>query len=215
MYFYLVKHVNTILFDYGNVLFDIDIPGATARMEALMHPDLQPAKVQSDMMELVKKFETGTIGTASFITGMRSMADVGVSDQDVVEAWNSMLIGMPRFRLAMLEALREKYDLYLLSNINSLHLDWVNDHLRTVHGITNFESQYLHDAFYSHLIGLRKPDPKAFQYVIDHTGLIPENTLFIDDTKENLHIATSMGFYTHHSPKEAEVVDFLREIEFY
>ncbi|MCJ7468363.1 MAG: HAD-IA family hydrolase, partial [Maribacter sp.] len=47
----------------------------------------------------------------------------------------------------------------------------------------------------SHEIGLRKPDREIFQFVLDDNGLIAEETLFIDDSKENTDAASALGLH--------------------
>ena len=51
-----------------------------------------------------------------------------------------------------------------------------------------FERFYL-----SHEINFRKPDCNIYEYVLLENKLIPEETFFIDDTKENTDAATLLG----------------------
>ena len=41
-----------------------------------------------------------------------------------------------------------------------------------------------------------------FELILDHEGLLPEETLFIDDTEKNINIAKSLGINTYHISRE-------------
>jgi putative hydrolase of the HAD superfamily len=215
MYIYRMSSITTLLFDFGNVIIDIDIPGATSRLEALVQEGSDLPKARNHMKDLVIALETGKIPAEDFIGGMLGMSRPDVTPADVEEAWNSMLIGIPRYRLAMLEALKERYSVQMLSNINPLHMDWVHAHLRDSHGVTDFETRYFTGVYYSHLIGRRKPDADAFEFVIEDSFLTPENTLFIDDMPENIATARRLGFQTHLSPPEEEIAEYLKVNGYY
>jgi Predicted hydrolase (HAD superfamily) len=42
-----------------------------------------------------------------------------------------------------------------------------------------------------------KPDPLFFEYILEHQGLKPHETLFIDDSKANIETASQMGIHTY------------------
>jgi len=209
-----MPQITTILFDLGNVIMDIDIPGATQRLEAFVDKS-QASNSRKEMTVLVHAYETGKIQTEQFTGGLMKLVKPGITVSDIIEAWNSMLIGIPRYRLALLETLKERYSVYLLSNTNSLHLAWVRDHLVHAHGISDLDRRYLHGAYYSHLIGYRKPEPESYQYVIDDSFLTPARTLFIDDLPVNIKAAKQLGFQTHLSPSQEEIAEYLKLKGFY
>jgi putative hydrolase of the HAD superfamily len=115
----------------------------------------------------------------------------------------------------MLEILKTRYAIYLLSNTNALHLARAFDDLEKDHGVTDFDAQYFDTTYYSHLIGFRKPDPAAFRHVIEDSFLTPEYTLYIDDMPENIRAARKLGFQTHLSPPDEEIAEFLKREGFY
>ena len=200
----------SLLFDFGNVIIDIDIPGATRQIGALRSKKVTEDEFRKEVVELVLKYEVGSISTDIFINGILRHSRPDVQALDVITAWNSMLIGIPEYRLAALEMIRQEYSLYMLSNTNALHIEWVDNHLEQMHGISDLEQDHFHDVYYSHRIGKRKPDREAFQYVIDNSFINPEKTLFIDDTEENIESARAMGFQVLLSPPEHEIAEYLK-----
>jgi len=115
-----------------------------------------------------------------------------LSDQQIIDAWNAMLLDFPEERITLLQELGKKYPLYLLSNTNSIHLSEFTDRLKAVHGIASLNSLF-HKTYYSHLIGYRKPDIAIYEHVIRENNLDAAATLFIDDTLLNVEGARRAG----------------------
>lgn len=109
-----------------------------------------------------------------------------------------MLLGWQTYKFALLASLRKNFRVYLLSNTNELHLDWVYNDLLANHGITDFETRFFDKAYYSHQIHCRKPDADIYRYVTEEAGLIPHETLFIDDLAVNIAAAADEGWHTCH-----------------
>lgn len=210
-----MKGFRNILFDFGNVIIDIDIPRARAGLESLMRPDLPRTITEQHLTKCIHEYETGAIDTDTFINGILDNAKPHVQKEDVVEAWNSMLTGIPSYRFAMLEALKVNFTLLMLSNTNSLHLSWILSHLSDIHGISDFEKRYFHSIYYSHQIGFRKPQEEAFRHVIEDSYITPSNTLFIDDMEENIRVAKRLGFKTRLFHPDEEIAQVLKELGHY
>jgi len=207
--------VANILFDFGNVIIDIDSPGAFDRIAALRSPDLDEESYRKQIIDLAEKLEVDAISTETFIGGILNLAKPDIQADDVVDAWNSMLVGIPKYRFGMLDSLKQNFNLLMLSNTNALHIAWVHEHLESIHGINDFESRFFHDVYYSHKIKARKPQPEAFIHVIEESLITPEKTLFIDDVQEYLDAAAKLGFQTMLSPPEEEVAETLKILGYY
>ncbi len=203
--------ISTLLFDLGNVIIDIDIEGAISRLKSLLRKDADQAIIEKTLID----YECGKISTEIFINNILRQSDRKYQAIDVIDAWNSMLIGVPRYRLTMLEMLRPKYNVYLLSNTNALHLEWVHRHVQRAHKVSNFEDSYFDQAFYSHLIGDRKPNASIFNHVTEEAFLTPDRTLFLDDLEDNIKTAAKLGFHTYHVKQGEEVAEYLKLEGFY
>ena len=97
--------------------------------------------------------------------------------------------------LSYLKQLKNKYKLFLLSNTNVIHQVAFNKIFKNTVEKTSFNSLF-NKAYYSHEIGLRKPDAAAYQYVLNENRLQPQETLFIDDTPGNIEGAKVVGMPT-------------------
>ena len=145
---------------------------------------------------LFDKFEKGNITANEFRTELKKHLPSSINDRAVDDAWNAMLLDLPRERIHLLEQLRSKYRLFLLSNTNAIHIKAYSKILKNRYGFENL-SHLFEKEYYSCKIGLRKPNDKIFRLVLSENGLIPEETLFVDDTEEHIEAAKKLGIRTH------------------
>lgn len=109
---------------------------------------------------------------------------------------------MPEHRFQMLLALRQKYRVFLLSNINDLHLTWITAYLHEQYGITDFEQRYFDGVYYSHFVRMRKPDREIYEFMLADADLKPEESVFFDDLVPNIEMARACGISgIVHDPK--------------
>ena len=133
----------------------------------------------------------------------------------MIKAWNAILLDFPLHRLHFLQELnaKQKYRLFLLSNTNELHITWIKNNW----GIALYNEFKAHfEGFYlSHEINLRKPNKNCYDFILCENNLIPEETIFIDDTKENTDTATELGIKTWNiDPLKEDVVELFSKKEF-
>lgn len=66
---------------------------------------------------------------------------------------------------------------------------------------SSFEQFYL-----SHEIHFRKPDAEIYEFVLQQNNLVAEETLFVDDLKENTDSAQQLGIHVWNlDPSKDEV----------
>jgi glucose-1-phosphatase len=126
---------------------------------------------------------------------LQGYAGTPVSDTQIVDAWNAMLLHFPIRRLQILQQLRNYYDLYLLSNTNEIHEAAFNDILSREHGMPGL-GVFFDRVYLSHRVGLRKPMPEIFEKVLHDNNLNATETLFIDDSPQHIEGAKKLGIQT-------------------
>jgi glucose-1-phosphatase len=188
--------IHNIIFDLGGVLIDLDI-NLTGIAFAKLGIN-QPA----DEIELLRRtkvytgLETGEISASVFRKSLREISTTLPSDSAIDDAWNAMLLDFPADRVTLLLNLGKKYRLFLLSNSNAIHHKCYTDKFRQVNG---FEMNSLFErAHYSFEMKMKKPSPEIFQKVLAENQLLANETLFIDDTMDNIKTAAGLGFKVHH-----------------
>lgn len=200
--------VKNVIFDFGNVLFDLDLPSIERHFRQYFGERFETAGNKLRHDRVFELYETGGLGTEEFVDTLRFAVDPPLAADQIIAAWNSIFVGMPKHRFDMLLRLRKRYKVFLLSNINELHANWIDDYMVREHGISDFQARYFDAVYYSHLIRLRKPDREIYEYVIADAELVPEETLFFDDLEVNVETARQTGIQgmLHPAGKEIEEV---------
>jgi putative hydrolase of the HAD superfamily len=188
---------DAIIFDLGGVILNIDHQAPILAFEQLGIPDFGHYYSKVTQSSLFVDLETGLISPETFRNRLRGLLPVLLTDEAIDHAWNSIIGDFPEENIRLLEALKPKYRTFLLSNTNILHFETINNRLKASHGYGQ-TGELMEKAYYSHQLGLRKPDSRIFEHVIKDAGLQPERTLFIDDTEEHVLAAQRVGLKVHH-----------------
>jgi glucose-1-phosphatase len=106
------------------------------------------------------------------------------------------------------EELARKYKVYLLSNTNPIHARHFNSELKKHFGIESLD-HLMEKAWYSHNLGLRKPDERIYHKVLKNSRLNAEETLFLDDSEMNVRVAEEVGMRAVHITNEFTVIEAL------
>jgi HAD superfamily hydrolase (TIGR01509 family) len=190
------KPLKNILFDMGNVLFSIDYKKTEDAFVELGYGNFSQMYSQFTADALFEKLETGKISTEDFYTKLIASHPEKITEQQITNAWNGMLLHWRMESLEFLKILAKKYKLYLLSNTNDIHLAAVNNMLKMETGKESIDDLFT-TAYYSHKINLRKPNADIFEFIAKDAVINPQETLFIDDLKNNIATAAQLGFKTH------------------
>lgn len=186
-----------IIFDLGGVLINLYLPRTHAAFAALVGDTETHNVLYMSLLEqrFFEKFEVGALSETEFVETMRSQQPEKISAQDIRQAWSAMLGEFPEERLEFLKSLRgQGFRLYLLSNINEIHLRDVYKIIETSLGLSPMDFEALFDkAYYSHLIQKRKPVLETFEFVLQDAGISAKETIFVDDTAENVEAARKVG----------------------
>ncbi len=183
--------IENIIFDLGGVLLTLDINKTT---EAFLHLGWKESEWEgiAQSSELFfKNLEIGKDNSAEFRDNVRKMLPGTPTDAQIDYAWNAMLIDFPSATIEYLVKLKSNFNLYLLSNTNELHLKRFREIFSVSYGYA-FESLFIR-TYYSHEIGCRKPEARAYLGVLEDASLLPERTLFVDDLKVNTEAAAHIG----------------------
>ena len=192
-----MEKIKNIIFDLGGVLLDIDYNLTRTAFEkaGVAHFDDMYSQASAD--QLFQKLEMGKITEHDFYKELNNSTGMDLSPADIRNAWNAMLLSFREDSLNTIKELKNKYQLYLLSNTNFIHMEAFNKIYHNKARTLPFDA-YFNKAFYSCEIGLRKPDSICYQWVIDHLKIDASETLFIDDSVQNVAAAKDVGMQTVH-----------------
>ena len=203
------QHINAIIFDLGGVILNIDYQLPVKAFKKLGIDDFASHFSQAAQSSLLDDYETGKISSEEFLEAIRTLVKPEFGDREIIQAWNSILLDLPENRLFTLEKAAENHRIFLLSNTNDLHIQEFNSYLLEEHNIPSLEP-FFESLYLSYEVGLRKPDRRIFEYVLQDAGLDPQSTLFIDDSVQHIQSAAELGINTY-LLKDEELIDFLDE----
>jgi len=192
-----MKTIKSIIFDLGGVLLNIDTAKTNEAFEKLGVKDFKNNYSLYKADTLFDDLEKGKVSEAGFFNGIRNISKLPLHDNDIRNAWNALILDFRTESLEHLEHLKTRYSLYLLSNTNSIHHQAFQQSFTLQTGRQNFDD-YFTRAYYSHQVGLRKPEKEIYRFALQDAGLIAEETLFIDDLLKNTEAAAALGINTHH-----------------
>ncbi len=201
--------IKNIIFDLGNVLIDIDVPKAYDNLSQVTGLDFN--SLDEEAKSVFLKFETGKIPYVVFFNYLTKISRRKAVINDLLPAWNSMLLQIPPGTIELLEALSSHYRLFILSNTNETHIQWLDRYLENLGIKQTWYQDIFTKVYYSHLINRRKPDPSCFEFVLRDSNISGKETLFIDDLSENIEGALAMQIngvlYNRHQENLRELLN--------
>lgn len=192
-----MENIKNIIFDYGNVIFTLDFNRSQKAWEAIgIHnsADFYGHKIQD---RIFTAFEEGAATADEFRNFIREkIGNPNLTNEQIDGAWNGLLVGIVPRNHDLLLKLKNKYRIFLLSNINPIHYDYIMKYLKKEFGFDDNEHLF-EKTYYSHLVGKRKPDTAIFEQVLKENNLNPNETLFIDDSPQHIAAAQKLGIQTY------------------
>lgn len=188
--------LKNIIFDLGGVLLNIDYKKTEIAFKGLGYSHFEKMYSQFTADELFVRLETGKINKADFLKVFTDSHEQNISPQQIIKTWNSMLLHWREESLVFLRELAKTYKIFLLSNTNEIHEEAFNRILNTQTGMSSID-HFFTKVWYSHKIHFRKPNADIFDFVLRDAGITAAETLFIDDSANNIETAKKAGFKTH------------------
>ncbi|HLB41453.1 MAG TPA: HAD family phosphatase [Gammaproteobacteria bacterium] len=199
-------NIKNIIFDLGGVILNIDFKRTYVAFQKLGMMRFEVLYSQNKQSGLFDDFETGKISADVFRNELRTQLQVDISDENFDEAWNAMLLDLPKDRLDFISHLRKSYRVFLFSNTNEIHLQAFFRICQRQHRINSL-MDYFEKEYYSCRFGKRKPNPEAFQIIINENNMNASETLFIDDTLQHVLGARQVGLCAVHLAQGKTIFD--------
>ncbi|MEY4057265.1 MAG: HAD family phosphatase [Chitinophagia bacterium] len=189
--------IKNLIFDLGNVLYDIDFKKMNAGFTSLGIKDIETHFTLNQSHQLFLDLEMGFINEQAFFDGFRKLSNLPVTNDQITIAWNSLLVGFRKSSIQWVKENNKTYPTFLYSNTNQIHCDHFIPEFEREVADYPFESLF-QTPYYSHKMGMRKPDPVSFTYILEKEGLVAGETLFVDDNEPNILAAASVGLKVLH-----------------
>lgn len=200
--------VSNLLFDLGGVLFSLDIQRMFDAFDNIKKPGSPGvAYTKNQQHEVFYKLDRGHIDENEFAQGLIEAYGLAGTKEQVLDAWNALLIGVIPGRAEALQELSTRFELALLSNTNEFHRRYFEPQCREIFAP-------MKRLFYSYEMGLRKPDAAIYEKVLEEMNWKAEETLFIDDTEVNVSAAREVGMQAFWMEQETDFEKLISELIF-
>ena len=189
---------DALLFDIGNVLYGVDFNLAFQRWAGHASCDAALLRGRFAVDSHLKRYETGEIGSEEYFASLRTSLGISLSDEQFLDGWNAIFLDETPDISPVLARAAARLPLYAVSNSNHAHEQvWSKRYAGTL--------AHFRKIFVSSKIGVRKPDPAAFQLVVEEIGVPAARIVFFDDSLANIEGALACGLQAVHIRTPADV----------
>jgi putative hydrolase of the HAD superfamily len=181
-----MRHDKALIFDLGNVVYKISFDHALRYWAQAAKADLKHIKDNYAFDEYYDRFEKNQIAPNEFKNHLMEKLKIKFEGDVFEKGWNSIYAEVVPGIPELLAELKKNYRLVALTNTNIVHYPtWVTKYAK--------ELEVFEQVFSSHIIKHRKPEPAAYQVVLDYLQMPPAQTWFFDDHPPNIAAAQTMG----------------------
>lgn len=180
------ENIQAIIFDLGNVLVCYDPHKAARQFYKGCRIPIRKGWVRFFFSGVEKSYSCGEISSSEFYGHAKKLLKIPVDFETFRYYWNHIFWengGMDE----LLARLKGKYRLYLLSNTNEMHFEYIKENYPIL--------RHFDRMFPSHEMGCRKPDRAIYRKVLREIKTSPGACLFIDDQPAFLEGARKAGIH--------------------
>ena len=198
--------IEVVLFDLGNVILPFNhyqIAEKLARFSERKELS-DPPRIFSYLFDrqkgAVNDYEMGKKSSIEFFNQVKERFKLIITFDAFVPIWNEIFTENHDVS-ELIRSLKGKKRLGLLSNTNPLHFNYA---LSTYSVLKLFDKWIL-----SHEVGFKKPAVEIFLKAIEWASVPPMGILFVDDIKEHVEVAASLGLQAIHFVSVQQLVEEL------
>ena len=195
--------IKNIIFDLCGPIITIDVGLIDKRLQQFGVKTEQPYRKLYDM-GLTKRFESNQMTTAQFCNELRSILATDISDKQICNAWNTLIVDFKRGHQQLLPKVHSHYRTFMLSNSDVVNAEYFTEYLGTTR-------QCFDEIFFSYMIGDRKPSENVFKHILAKHNLNADETLFIDDCEKHCIGAKKVGLNTIWLQKPKDICDLFND----
>lgn len=206
-----MSNIKNIIFDFGGVFIDIDYNATRKAFLNLGIKNFDNLFKQDYVSNLFEDLETGKINEQDFYFQFNSITKSQLTKEQIKRAWNAMLGNFWMERLEFAKTLKASYKVLLLSNTNEIHFKSFDKSFKKKFPTNNF-SNYFHQVYYSHEVGMRKPNADCYLRILKDHQLSANETLFVDDTLKNIEGAQKVALQILHLKPHMDLTESVSRI---
>ena len=187
--------IKNVIFDMGGVIVDVHRDRAIRNFKAIGVSDADQLIDSYHHKGIFFDIENGDIDADEFCRQLCKHADQDIPRADIESAWRSIIDPPPTYKIEYLQELRKTHKVFMLSNNNSIIMDWAcaPGFIATGRSLADyFDKLYL-----SYQMKCAKPEHKIYTMMLEDAGINASESLFIDDSENNINAAKECGLQTY------------------
>ena len=206
-----MEKIKNVVFDLGGVLVGLDFDRCTAAFRSLGMDAVAELINPCYPADMIGRLEHGDISFHEACDEMRRLSGTPkVTDDEIARAYGAFLTEIPVEKLRQIDRLRRRgFRTYVLSNNNPASMEVIRGEF-TADGHTM--DDYFDKVYLSYELRELKPSEAIFRKVIADSGIVPAQTLFIDDGQKNVDAAQALGFAVYKPAPGEDFGHLLEEI---
>ena len=177
--------IKAVLLDLGNVIVPVDFSRCHAAFGEVCSFPPQEIPGRLRPTGLVERFETGRLPPEEFVNEVCGILGMRVSSRQFWEIWSSIFLPETLLPESLVEGLRRRQRLLLLSNTNAIHFAMVEERYPLL--------RHFDDFVLSFRVGAMKPSPLIYREAIARAGCQPEECFYADDIGKFVEVARQEG----------------------
>ncbi|MFI3324020.1 MAG: HAD family phosphatase [Rikenellaceae bacterium] len=193
----MLTSIKNIIFDLGGVVIDLDRERCVDSFTRIGFPEANTLIDSYHPVEFFNSLERGTLSVEEVCDKIREIAGKPITNSQICEAYSDFLVEIPVYKLRMIEALRQRgFKLMILSNTNPIVFAKVLELFaadgKKMEDYFDAENMYL-----SYQMGCLKPEDEIYEKLLADSGVVPAETLFIDDSDRNIEVGAAHGLQVY------------------
>ncbi len=174
------------IFDLGNVLFEINFNKAVQYWAEKSDETFEAIRSRVSEHEVYRKFERGEIEDDEFFTLLKEHFCINTSIEEIINGWNSIFGSVHLENYKSMIEISKIADIVALTNTNPTHNNiWEK--------LYKDELSIFNKIYRSTDLGMRKPEHRIFEYVLNDCNVSSKETVFFDDLISNTKEAQALG----------------------
>lgn len=194
--------IKNIVFDFGGVIAGIDRDKAVRAFIKLGLSDADTLLDKYHQTGIFQDLEEGKLSADEFREKLGELCGRKLTHEETRQAWLGFFTDVDVRKLEYILELRNSYRIYILSNTNPFVMSWARSQEFSSAGKPL--DDYCEKLYLSYQIGCTKPEHRIFDFMLEDSGMLPSETLFVDDGASNIRVGRELGFFTFQPENESD-----------
>lgn len=180
----MAKKYSVIIFDLGNTLIRFDHRICAEKVANLFSLDQEKVRALFFDSDVTRLFEKGLVSAKEFYERVTGLLGIKIPYKDFVSIWND-IFWEDKDACDIARKLKEDYRLFLLSNVNRLHYEYIEKKFDII--------KIFDEVILSFAVGAMKPEALIFEDAVRRAGGDKSAVLYIDDREDLIKEANEFG----------------------